>query len=387
MIKRQAEQALIHALDKFPVVCLTGPRQCGKTTLAKMVCQQIGRKAIYIDLEKIEDQRRISDAGLFFQDNRDSLIVFDEIQRYPDLIPQIRAEVDFKLSSGRFLILGSASPDIILSSSETLAGRISFLGLTPFLLPEVTGIVELNDLFFWGGFPKVVLDADPAFRQDWLDNFIYTYVERDLPLLGIKASPRQVRQLWGMLAYQSGGLLNTSSIGRSLGITSHTVSGYLDFLEEAFMIARIDPFYTNIGKRLVRSKKVYISDTGILHRLLGLRNRDQLMGTPLAGNSWETFVVSQLVPLLRRKWNYWYYRTQTGVEVDLVLGTGIIPEICIEIKLSSAPAMTRSFTTAINDLKTRENYIVIPFGESYRVREDVTVCSLPAFLKILEAHG
>jgi len=355
--------------------------------LAKMVCQKMGQTALYLDLEKVEDQRRISDAGLFFSDNRNRLIVLDEIQRYPGLIPQMRVEIDSDRKPGRFLILGSASPDIILSSSETLAGRVCFLNLSPFILPEVTHTTELNDLFFWGGFPQVVLDTDPVFRQDWLDSFLYTYIERDLPMLGLKAAPRQVRQLWEMLAYQSANLLNSSSIGRSLGITNHTVNRYLDYLEGAFMIYRIDPFYVNIGKRLVKSKKVYISDTGVLHRLLGLRTYDQLMGTPFAGNSWETFVVSQLIPLIRKKWNYWYYRTHTGIESDLVLGSGIIPGICIEIKLSSAPTMTRSFATAINDLKTKENYIIIPFGETYRLREDVTVCSLLSFLKILEAQS
>lgn len=387
MIQRRSEIELSNALKKFPVVCITGPRQCGKTTLAKMVCQNLGRDAVYLDLERIEDQRRISDPGLFFADNRNRLIVFDEIQRYPDLIPQMRAEIDAQREPGRFLILGSASPDIILSSSETLAGRIYFLSLFPFILPEVDGIIDLNDLFFWGGFPQVVLDADPVFRQDWLDNFIYTYIERDLPMLGLKAAPRQVRQLWEMLAYQSANLLNSSSIGRSLGITSHTVDRYLEYLEGAFMIFRIDPWYANIGKRLVKSKKVYITDTGILHRLLGLRNRDQLMSTPFAGSSWETFVLSQLIPLIRRKWNYWYYRTHTGIEADLVLGTGINPEMCIEIKLSSAPSLTKSFVTAIDDLKTKTNYIVIPAGESYRIREDVTVCSLVNFVGILENAG
>lgn len=384
MIQRRSEQELIHALTKFPVVCITGPRQCGKTTLAKIVCQNLGRETVYLDLEKVEDQRRISDPGLFFADNRNRLIIFDEIQRYPDLLPQIRAEVDAQREPGRFLILGSASPDIILSSSETLAGRIYFLSLFPFIFPEVSDRMELNDLFFWGGFPQVVLDPDPVFRQDWLDNFIYTYIERDLPLLGLKAAPRQVRQLWEMLAYQSANLLNSSSIGRSLGITSHTVNSYLDYLEGAFMIFRIDPFYANIGKRLVKSKKVYISDTGILHRLLGLRNRDQLMGTPFAGNSWETFVISQLIPLIRRKWNFWYYRTHTGIEADLVLGSGINPEICIEIKLSSSPTLTRSFVTAIDDLKTWSNYIIVPSGESFRIRKDIMVCSLAGFIKIIE---
>jgi len=384
MIQRRSEQELIHALRKFPVVCITGPRQCGKTTLAKMVCQNLGRDAVYLDLEKVEDQRRISDPGLFFKDNRNRLIVFDEIQRYPDLIPQMRAEIDAQREPGRFLILGSASPEIILSSSETLAGRIYFLSLFPFIFPEVESKIELNDLFFWGGFPQVVLDTDPVFRQDWLDNFIYTYIERDLPLLGLKAAPRQVRQLWEMLAYQSANLLNSSSIGRSLGITSHTVNSYLDYLEGAFMIFRIDPFYVNIGKRLVKSKKVYISDTGILHRLLGLKNRDQLMGTPFAGNSWETFVITQLIPIIRRKWNYWYYRTHTGIEADLVLGSGIIPEICIEIKLSSSPTLTKSFLTAIDDLKTRSNYIVVPSGESYRIRKDIMICALGDFMKMIE---
>ena len=384
MIKRNLYSELIFSLKKFPVVCITGPRQCGKTTLAKLICSEHKKDFIYLDLEKLEDNRRIQDPGLFFQDNRQKLIVIDEIQRKPDLFPEIRAEVDTDRKSGRFLILGSASPDIILNTSETLAGRIKYIHLHPFILSELKKTSNWKDLFFWGGFPNVVLDNDTQFRKDWLDNFIYTYLERDLPMLGLKASPVQVRRLWEMLAYQSGNLLNSSSLARSLGVSNHTVNAYIAYLEGAFMIYRIEPFETNIGKRIVKSKKIFISDTGLLHRLLRIDSYDQLMSTQLAGHSWENFVLIQILPIIRKNWNIWFYRTHTGIEADLVLGKGLKPEICIEIKLSSAPGITRSFATAINDLQTNKNYIIIPRVKKYRLRKDITVCSINDFLEMIQ---
>ncbi len=382
MIKRHVYSELNFSLDKFPVTCITGPRQCGKTTLAKFICSERKKDFVYLDLEKVEDYRRIQDPGLFFQDNREKLIVIDEIQRKPELFPEIRAEVDTDRRTGRFLILGSASPDIILNTSETLAGRVKYIHLHPFILSELKKTTDWKDMFFWGGFPNVVLDNDTQFRKDWLDNFIYTYLERDLPMLGLKASPVQIRRLWEMLANQSGNLLNSSSLARSLGVSNHTVNAYMDYLEGAFMIYRIDPFESNIGKRIVKSKKVFIADTGLLHRLLRIDNYDQLMSTQMAGHSWENFVLIQILPLIRKNWNIWFYRTHTGFEADLVLGKGLIPEICLEIKLSSAPTLTRSFAIAINDLQTVKNYIIIPAGKKYRLREDITVCNISDFSEL-----
>jgi uncharacterized protein len=383
MIKRYLYSELNFSLDKFPVVCITGPRQCGKTTLAKFICSKQKKDFVYLDLEKVEDYSRIQDPGLFFQDNREKLIVIDEIQRKPELFPEIRAEVDTDRRAGRFLILSSASPDIILNTSETLAGRIKYIHLHPFILSELNKSTDWKDMFFWGGFPNVVLDNDSRFRKDWLDNFIYTYLERDLPMLGLKASPVQIRRLWEMLAYQCGNLLNSSSLARSLGISNHTVNAYMDYLEGAFMIYRIDPFQINIGKRIVKSKKIFIADTGLLHRLLRIDNYDQLMSTQMAGHSWENFVLLQILPLIRKNWNIWFYRTHTGVEADLVLGKGLKPEISLEIKLSSAPGLTHSFATAINDLQTLKNYIIIPNAKKYRIREDITVCNIKDFSELL----
>jgi len=383
MIKRYIHSELTYSLGKFPVVCITGPRQCGKTTLAKMFCDTYGQEYVYLDLEKIEDYRRIEDAGLFFRDSRGKFVVIDEIQRKPDLFAEIRAEVDTDRRAGRFLILGSASPDIIQNTSETLAGRIKYIRLHPFILREVVDETSLNDFWFWGGFPNVLLDNDLHFRKDWLDNFIYTYLERDLPLLGLKASPVQIRRLWEMLAYQAGSLVNSSSLARSLGVSNHTVNAWMDYLEGAFMIYRISPYEANIGKRIVKSQKLYMADNGLLHRLLRIDSYDQLMSTPLAGHSWENFVLIQMLPLLQNKWNCWFYRTHTGIEADLVIGRGLRPEICIEIKLSSSPHMSHSFITAIRDLQTTRNYIVIPSGSRFRLREDITVINIGDFLDLL----
>jgi predicted AAA+ superfamily ATPase len=380
MIDRYQFPELKYSLDKFPVVCIAGPRQCGKTTLARQYCAQFDHEYVFLDLEKVEDQRRISDPGLFFRDNRHKLVVIDEIQHQPELLPEIRAEVDTDRRPGRFLILGSAGPDIISGSSETLAGRIKYLYLQPFIMNELGDEPPLNDLYFWGGFPEVVLDKDIRFRKDWLNNFITTYLMCDLPMLGLKASPVQVRRLWEMLAYQAGSLLNSSTLARALGISNHTVNAYMDYLENAFMISRVMPFDSNLGKRIVKAKKVYLSDTGLLHRLLWLDSYDQLMGSPMAGHTWENFVFTQILPLLKDRWTCWFYRTHTGIEADLVLGKGLAPEISLEVKLSSAPQITKSFAQAIDDLKTSRNYIVIPIGDTYRLREDITVCSLKDFI-------
>jgi hypothetical protein len=383
MIRRFAYSELKFSLRKFPAVCITGPRQCGKTTLAKYYCSVQKKKFVYLDLEKEEDYRRITDPGLFFRDNRKQLIVIDEVQRRPELFPEIRAEIDSDRRAGRFLILGSATPDIVLNSSETLAGRIKYLRLHPFMLSELKKSYDWKDLFFWGGFPNVVTDNDPQFRKEWLDNFIFTYLERDLPMLGLKASPVQIRRLWEMLAYQSGNLVNSSSLGRSLGVSNHTINSYMDYLEGAFMIYRIDPFEKNTGKRIVKSKKVFMADTGLLHRLLRIENYDRLMSTQFAGHSWENFVLIQILPLVRNNFDIWFYRTHTGIEADLVLGKSLKPEICIEVKLTSAPVLTKSFLTAISDLKTSENFIIIPYGTKYRLREDITVCNVYDFINLL----
>jgi len=386
MIKRHIYHNLSYSLKKFPVVCIIGPRQCGKTTLAKYFCDGYHNEFIYLDLESMEDYRKIEDPGLFFRDHRKKFIVIDEIQQKPELFAEIRAEVDRDRRSGRFLILGSASPDIIRNTSETLAGRIKYMRLHPFFLQEVDQFIKLQDIYFWGGFPNVLLDNDIQFRREWLDNFIYTYLERDFPMLGLKASPVQIRRLWEMLAWQSGNLLNASSLGRSLGVSNHTVNAYLDYLEGAFMIYRISPYEANVGKRIVKSPKIFMADTGLLHRLLRLESYDQLMGTPIAGHSWENFVLTQILPVIQNKWNCWFYRTHGGIEADLVMGRGLAPAMCVEIKLSSAPQLNRSFITAINDLKTSRNYIVIPEGNSYRLRDDVTVCSVSSFLGLLSSE-
>lgn len=350
-----------------------------------MFCETYDHPFVYLDLEKIEDYRKIEDAALYFNDNREKLIIIDEIQRKPELFPEIRSEVDNDRRPGRFLILGSASPDIIRGTSETLAGRIKYLRLHPFIFKEVSGNTSLNELFFWGGFPNVLLDNDLRFRKDWLDNFIYSYLERDLPMLGLRASPVQIRRLWEMLSYQAGSLLNISSLARSLGVSNHTVNAYMDYLEGAFMIYRITPFETNIGKRITKSQKLYLSDTGLLHRLLRIDSYDQLMGTPVVGHSWENFVFVQLLPMIQDKYNYWFYRTHSGIEADLILGKGLKPEICIEIKRTSSPSLSRSFTTAIKDLQTSTNYIVIPSGSRFRLREDITVCNVSDFLDLFES--
>lgn len=381
MLKRRIADKLKMALNLFPIVGLIGPRQCGKTTLSKLITESIDKEVVYIDMEKKADEAKLSDPEIFFKDNRNKLVIIDEVQRMPSLFPQLRAEVDEKRLPGRFMLLGSASPKLSQQSSESLAGRIHYIPLHPFDLVETEDISSLNDLFFYGGFPPVVTETDKEFKRDWLEDFIFTYVERDLQILGMPAMASVSRRLWEMLAWQTGNLANFSELAKSLGVTSPTINKYMEFLTRSFMVHKIEPHFFNIKKRLKKSPKFYIADTGILHRLLRIKDYNQLLGHPVLGNAWETFVVNQVLALKPDDLDIWFYRTQSGVEMDFVFGRGLKPEVSAEIKFTSAPKTTRGMTTGINDLKTKKNFIITPYSEEYRIREDIIVCNITDFVK------
>ena len=266
MIARLLSPELKKLLGFFPAVAIIGPRQCGKTTIAKALMDQTGRSAIYLDLESPADRNKLTEAELFLLDNKDKMIVLDEIQRMSELFPVLRSVIDQKREAGRFIILGSANPVIMRDSSESLAGRIAYKQLAPFNLLE-TGSETLERLWLRGGFPEAYLTEDVTQAQQWIENFVTTYTERDLPILGLNVSPTILLNLWKIAASAQGALLNANSISRSMGLTSPTVQKYIDFMENAFLLNQLMPFHVNISKRLVKSSKLYVRDSGILHYL------------------------------------------------------------------------------------------------------------------------
>ncbi len=382
MQDRLQHKKLARFAKKFPAVAIIGPRQCGKTTLAKVYAEKANTPFLYLDLEKTSDRAKLENAELFFGDNEDKTLILDEIQLMPQLFSSLRSAIDQNRKPLRFLLLGSAHPNLIRSSAESLAGRITYIELQPFNLFELDKTkTSVNDHFFYGGFPEVILDDDVQQRRDWLDQFINTYIQRDLPLYGLQASQNQTRRLVEMMAWNAGTLLNYSSLGKSLGVSHNTLKAYLDFLEGAFMLFELKPFHPNIKKRLTKSSKFYFTDSGLLHRLLRLINYNELLGTPFLGNSWEGYVITQIIGLKNDDTQLYFYRTYSGAEMDLVLVKGQNPVASIEIKFSESPSLSRGNTSSINDLGTENNFIVIPGVQDYRKSETLTVCGLEVFLE------
>jgi predicted AAA+ superfamily ATPase len=378
-LDRDAQLHLEKLLTQFPAVVIVGARQIGKTTLAKKLVTVIGQDSVYIDLELPSDRAKLQNAELYFEYNRGKCVILDEVQREKNLFPLLRAVIDQDRRPGRFILLGSASPELIRDSSETLAGRVAYFHLFPFNLAEV-GAEKLNQLWLNGGFPDSFLAANDADSILWRQNFVRSYLERDLPQLGLNANPNSVRRLWEILAHQNGQMLNIQSISKSLGLSSPTVKSYIEFMESAFLIHLVRPYFSNIKKRLVKSPKIYLLDTGILHSLLDIPSFDKLMGNPAVGSSFENFVLNQLLTVVDSS-NIYFYRTADGTEMDFVITRGGTPYISIEVKLSSAPTTTKSFTTAINDLQTEHNCIVAPVGSGYPINEKCFVFSVGEMLE------
>ena len=337
MIPRHLESTILKYVSDFPVVGLIGPRQVGKTTLVKKLFKQFRKEIIYLDLELQSDLDKLNEAEFYLKQFTDKTIIIDEIQRKPELFPLLRALVDIKREPGRFIILGSASPDLIRDSSETLAGRIAYLELSPFNLLEIRNKYSMTEHWFRGGFPEPFLTDNDERRFIWLNNFIFTYIERDLPLLGLAASPAMIRKLWTMLAHYQGGIWNASKFANSLGSSVPTIQRYFNFLENAFLINVLPPYYLNIKKRLVKSPKVYIRDTGILHCLLDLQTFNNLQNTMLIGKSWEGYAIEQIRQRIGINNKLYYYRTQKGAECDLIITSSEKPIITLNFSTNFIP--------------------------------------------------
>lgn len=386
LLQRTLAKHIIDLLAVFPVVVLTGPRQSGKTTLAKMLLEHLQTPTTFLDLESYEDVAKLRFPAPYLRSVANQTVVLDEVQRMPELFPLIRTLVDAEPRPGRFILLGSASPALLLRSAESLAGRVAYVELAPLSLEE-TGASDYVRHWFRGGFPKPFLMHEDAAARTWLNGFIRTYVERDLPMLGLPAAPIQTRNLLSMCASIQGNLLNYSHLANSLGISANTVSKYLDFLEHAYFIRRLPPFYVNISKRLVKSPKLYVSDSGVFHALLGIPNIENLYGNALLGASWEAYVVEQIIPALDESTQAYFYRTADGSEVDLVLAQGIRPMAAIEIKFSNDPNLGKGSFLAFEDLKAPHNFVATPSSDEYLLKENITVCNIFTLPKRLRDLG
>ena len=369
MIKRNLLPALLASLRRFPVVALVGPRQVGKTTLAQTVARKLGH-AVYLDLERPSDAAKLTDPELYLEPLAGRLVILDEIQRRPELFPVLRSLVDAKRAvraNGRFLLLGSASPALSRQASESLAGRIIYHELTPFTMGEVASGARDTRMTLWnrGGFPGSYLAPANARSLAWREAFIETHLQRDLPALGVRIPATALRRFWEMLAHYHGQLWNASKIAGSLGVSPPTAKHYLDTLEDTFMIRQLPPFAANLKKRLVKSPKVYLRDSGLLHALLRLGSIDDLLGHPVAGASWEGWVIEQALAASGAQTSASFFRTIAGAEIDLVLERPRGKRIALEIKLSSAPKPSRGFWSGIADLKPSAAYVVYPGKERY----------------------
>lgn len=380
MIQRDVHLYIRELLDIFPAVVLIGPRQVGKTTLCRVLADSQDRKVVFLDMEKAEDAAKLSEPSLYLAPYADHLVVIDEIQGVPDLFPELRAIIDDNLRPGRFLITGSASPDLLRQSAETLAGRVAFVELSPLTAMEVD---DLDSLWLRGGFPLSYLAGSERKSTLWRKMFVSTFLERDLPRLGFTIPPRQMGQLWEMIAHLQGQLLNASKLAANFGVTSPTIKRHLAILEGALVIRSLYPYAANVKKRLVKAPKIYIRDSGLLHSLLRVHTREDLFGHPQIGVSYEGWVIEQIISSLADKdYHFYFYRTHAGAEVDLLVDTGnsLIP---VEIKRSTSPQKTRGFKQVLADLGCDRGYFIYPGEESYQQSDDCECLNLIDFINRL----
>jgi len=378
MVKeRQIRSLLQEYLSIFPAVGLLGPRQVGKTTLVKNL--KLDKESIYIDLEKASDRAKLVDAELFLKGHADKTVILDEIQLMPQLFSELRSLIDERREPGRFILLGSASPDLIRNSADTLAGRIGYLQLTPFSLEEVEDS-ELEKLWIRGGFPLSFLANTDRESQVWGQNFIKTYLERDLAQIGLSTDPKLVERFWMMLANAQGGIWNGESFARALGITRPTVNNYLKYLEGSYMVRTLQPFSQNIKKRLVKSPKVFIRDSGLLHSLTGIDSMSSLQNLVLVGASWEGFVIEQIIDTFGELYEYYFYRTHQGAECDLLLLKNGKVETAIEIKNTLAPRITKGLQISMEDTGAEHGFVICRIEEGYPLSQKVKAVGLREFL-------
>jgi hypothetical protein len=392
MIPRVLEKRVRQLLRQFPVAVLIGPRQVGKTTLARELVDRSRKRAVYLDLERPSDLARLTDPEAYFAAHADALVVLDEIHRAPGLFRVLRGVIDDRRRAGRrtgqFLILGSASIDLLRQSSESLAGRIATAELTPLLAEEVNGTTTgaVERLWIRGGFPDSFLARDDVASHEWRLAFILTYLERDVPALGPRVPAETLRRFWTMLAHEQGSLLNAARIAGALSVSGQTVVRYLDLLVDLLLVRRLAPWTANIGKRLVRSPKVYVRDSGVVHALLRLPTLDAVLSHPVAGGSWEGFVIENLLAGAPSGSQAWFYRTSAGAEIDLLLEIGSGERWAIEVKRSSAPSVSRGFLIGCDDVKATRRLIIHSGEGAFSLGHGVQATGLLDAVKLLRTE-
>jgi predicted AAA+ superfamily ATPase len=376
MIRRRLESLVEERLGQFPAVALLGPRQAGKTTLALSIGS--ARKSVYLDLESPPDREKLGDAAFYLSGHEDDLVIVDEVQRAPELFATLRGLIDqgrrHGNKAGRFLLLGSASIDL-LQQSETLAGRIAYIEMSPFDALEVPAD-RRDQLWVRGGFPESYLAGDDARSMIWRQAFVRTYLERDLPQLGPRISAATLHRFWTMLAHAQAGMFNAAQLARSLAVDGKTVMRYLDLMVDLMLVRRLQPFQANAGKRLVKSPKVYVRDSGIVHALLNIGGYEALLGHPVSGASWEGFVVENLISAAPEQTVPLFYRTSAGAEIDLLLeipGKGLW---AIEIKRGLQARPEKGFYFACDDIKPSRRFVVNSGTERYAINADTELIGL-----------
>lgn len=381
---RQLIAQVREELDANPAVVLLGPRQVGKTTLARQLAAE--QPSLYFDLESERDRARLGEPELNLPLWQDRLVILDEVHRMPGLFPSLRGLIDEARRRGRkhglYFLLGSASLDLIQQSGETLAGRVAYLDLPPLTVLEV-GAAHQDRLWLRGGFPDSLTAKSDAASLRWRSNFIQTYLERDVPQLGPRIAAETLRRFWTMLAHHQGGLLNVAQLARNLGVDAKTAHSYIDLLCDLLLVRRLQPWHANIGKRLVKSPKVYVRDSGLVHALLSLGDLNTLLSHPVIGASWEGFVIENLMACAPRGTQAFFYRTSGGAEIDLLLHLPGGDLWAIEIKRSLSPKLERGFHAACEDLNPRQRWVVYPGQESFVLKEGIEAVALAQLCAVL----
>jgi predicted AAA+ superfamily ATPase len=387
VIARRLLPRLRELLGRFPAVVLIGPRQVGKTTLARACLADSG--GLYLDLESQRDTRKLSDPEDYLSQRESQLVVLDEIQRVPELFPSLRGLIDDGrtrgLRAGRFLLLGSASLELIQQSSETLAGRIAYLELHPLDATEIGG-APVERLWLRGGFPDSFLAETDALSSEYRDFLIRSYLERDLPLFGSRLASGKLRNLWTMLAHAQGGVVNISALARNLEIDGRTMNAHLDLLENLLLVRKLKPWHANTGKRLVKSPKLYLRDSGLVHELLGIGELETLVGHPVVGASWEGFVIENLLACAPARTEAYFYRTSAGAEIDLILKFRNGETWAVEIKRGLSPVLKPGFFSAVEDIAPDKAFVVYGGEETYRLKPGIEAIGLKSLQEALLAR-
>ena len=386
MIQRLLAPHIQAALEQYPAVAILGPRQVGKTTLALHQLQNEKPEPLYLDLERPSDWTRLSDPEYFLSNYKDQLVIIDEVQRMMTLFPILRALIDEQRTPGRFLLLGSASDLLISQSSESLAGRISYKELHPFSTAEIAP-EEMNKLWVRGGFPSAFLATDNDNAFDWLDNFVRTYIERELGVTKLRTSPMELALFLRVLSSVHGQLVNFAQLSQMMQLSLPTVKNYLQFFEHTFLLRTLQPYFPNVQKRLVKSPKLYIRDTGILHYLRGISSSMELEGDILKGPSWEGFCIQQVLSMIKPSVLPYFYRTSAGAEIDLLLLKGNKPVLAFEFKYSNSPQINKGNTEALKDLGNPPSFVVTPTAARAAIRPGIEIISLHDLPDVLRTAG